>query len=134
MYIKLCTRPTSAVSNVARYSFRWQRFLMTEKKSKKKFDKYLYYENSVQTPEEHVSIFDRMFLELRGRQALTLREDFCGTFLISCEWVKRNPKNVALGIDLDPEPLGFGKKNHYSKLTLCRVHLDSARRGCHGWR
>jgi hypothetical protein len=82
----------------------------------KKFDKYTYYENSVQTPEEHVHIFERMFYELRGRQALALREDFCGTFMISCEWVKSHSKRTSMGLDLDPEPLAYGKKNSFSKL------------------
>lgn len=81
------------------------------------FDKYAYYQHAVQSPEDHVSIFDRMFHDLRGRQALSLREDFCGTFLISCEWVKSHPQRIALGIDLDPEPLGYGVSRHYQKLT-----------------
>ena len=47
-----------------------------------KFNKYLYYENSVQTPEQHVEIYDKMFKYIRKREAMSLREDFCGTFLI----------------------------------------------------
>ena len=91
---------------------------MAKKTSKQKgnFNKYLYYENSVQTPEEHVHIFERMFHELRGKSAISLREDFCGTFLISCEWVKSNVNRVAVGVDLDPEPLAYGKKKGF--LTL----------------
>jgi len=80
------------------------------------FDKYRHYENSVQTPEEHVRIFDRIFLDARGRQALSLREDFCGTFLISCEWVKSHPARTSIGVDLDPEPIGYGFKNGYRAL------------------
>lgn len=83
----------------------------------KKFEKYLYYENSVQTPEEHVKIFDQMFLDLRGKIAMSLKEDFCGTFMISCEWVKSHPKRNSVGVDLDPEPLAYGKKNAFRKLT-----------------
>ncbi|NDG84548.1 MAG: class I SAM-dependent methyltransferase, partial [Proteobacteria bacterium] len=83
---------------------------------KKEFDKYRHYENSVQTPEEHVRIFDRIFLDARGRQALSLREDFCGTFLISCEWVKSHPARTSVGVDLDPEPLAYGFKNGYRAL------------------
>lgn len=86
------------------------------KNTKKSFDKYAYYQVAVQSPEDHVHIFERMFQELRGKPALTLREDFCGTFLISCEWVKSNPKRRAVGVDLDPEPLEYGRKNHFKKL------------------
>ncbi len=82
----------------------------------KKFDKYPYYENSVQTPEDHVTIFDRVFREIRGRDAISLKEDFCGTFLISCEWVKSDPKRVSYGIDLDPEPLAYGRAHAYKRL------------------
>jgi SAM-dependent methyltransferase len=82
----------------------------------KNFDKYAYYQFSVQSPEDHVQIFDRMFYDLRGRQGLSLREDFCGTFLISCEWVKSNPKRTAVGIDLDPEPLEYGVQKHWKSL------------------
>ena len=81
----------------------------------KKFEKYLYYENSVQTPEDHVKIYDRMFLDIRKRKALSLREDFCGTFLISCEWAKSDEKRTALGLDLDPEPVEYGMKNGFKK-------------------
>ena len=82
-----------------------------------KFDKYAFYEKSVQTPDLHVDLFSSIYQELRGKEAHRLREDFCGTFLICCEWVKKNKKNSALGIDLDPEPLEYGKKNHASHLS-----------------
>lgn len=82
----------------------------------KKFEKYLYYENSVQTPEDHVVIFDRVFRQIRGRDAITLKEDFCGTYMISCEWVKSDPRRKSYGIDLDPEPLAYGKTHSFRKL------------------
>ena len=81
----------------------------------KPFDRYRYYENSVQTPREHVDIFSRMFRELRSRDAMSLKEDFCGTFLISCEWVSSHPNRTAIGVDLDPEPIAYGKKTHLAK-------------------
>lgn len=90
---------------------------MKKKASRSKpFDKYAYYQVAVQSPEDHVHIFERMFHELRGRQALSLREDFCGTFLISCEWVKSHPKRTAIGVDLDPEPLDYGRTHNYKWL------------------
>lgn len=78
--------------------------------AKNTFNKYLHYENSVQTPEEHVHIFDRMFNDIRGRQAMTLKEDFCGTYMISCEWVKSHSGRTAVGMDLDTEVLEYGRK------------------------
>jgi hypothetical protein len=86
-------------------------------RSEKNFNKYLYYENSVQTPEEHVKIYGNMFREVRKREPMSLREDFCGTFLISCEWVRSHKKRTAMGMDLDPEPVEYGKKNGFKVLT-----------------
>lgn len=81
-----------------------------------KFDKYAHYEESVQTPDAHAETFSLMHAEIRGKPARILREDFCGTFQICCSWVKLNPKNQAIGLDLDPEPIEYGFKNHFSKL------------------
>ena len=52
-----------------------------------------------------------------SRPARTLREDFCGTGLLACRWVKESDQNRAWGIDLDPEPLEWGNANNVSKLT-----------------
>ena len=83
-----------------------------------RFDKYAFYERSVQTPERHIEMFVDMYRELnQNRFARKLREDFCGTFRLSCEWVKRNRKNEALSLDLDREPIAYGKRKHRTKLS-----------------
>jgi len=46
-----------------------------------------------------------------------MREDFCGTGRLSCQWVTTHDENTAVGYDLDPEPLAYGKKNHLAALT-----------------
>jgi hypothetical protein len=53
----------------------------------------------------------------RGRTPRLLREDFCGTFGVCCEWVKLGPGYRAFGRDLDPEPLAWGRSHHLAKLT-----------------
>jgi len=83
----------------------------------KEFDKYFYYHQSVQSPDVDVQFFDRIYKELRGEEAITLKEDFCGTFSISCEWVKLNDKKQAVGVDLDPEPIEYGKGNYFQELN-----------------
>ena len=80
------------------------------------FDKYYYYEKSVQNPSNEVEFFNDKYFELKQRKALTLREDFCGTGAISCEWVKQSPEHFAWGVDLDPEPVEYGKKHHLTKI------------------
>ena len=37
--------------------------------------------------------------------------------MISCEWVKTHSKRVALGVDLDPETIAYGKKSRYKTLN-----------------
>ena len=79
--------------------------------------KYDWYERSVQTPETEVIFMRKWFKKFHGRQPLTLREDFCGTGAISCEWAKSNPEAQAFGVDLDPEPIGMGKRTHWDRLN-----------------
>ncbi len=81
------------------------------------FNKYDLYERSVQSPEIHARWFKSMYRELRKGEARHLREDFCGTFQLSCEWVKNDESHTSLCIDLDSEPLVYGKKSHLSLLT-----------------
>ena len=64
-------------------------------------DRHALYQESVQCVESEIDMVDENFKKLRGRLAVTLREDFCGTANTSCEWVRRRPANVAVGIDLD---------------------------------
>lgn len=88
--------------------------------SDKKLDvlrKYKFYEESVQNPEGEVNTLQSLFENVRGRKAKTLREDFCGTGAIMCNWVKQGPDFLSLGIDLDPEPVEYGKNYHLSKLS-----------------
>lgn len=82
-----------------------------------KADKFLCYQKSVQSPENEVETFDKIYEEARKRKAYSLREDFCGTFAVCCEWVKSNKKRTALGVDLCPETLQWGKDNNLSELT-----------------
>lgn len=80
------------------------------------FDKYDYYTKAVQSAEGDVVFLRKTYKELRKKDPKILREDFCGTFALSCEWVKLAPKFQAIGLDLDPEPLEYGKLNHLPKL------------------
>lgn len=76
----------------------------------KDFDKYDYYIQSVQSPDTDAEFFDDTYKELKGNKAESFREDFCGTYILSQEWVKRAPNHVAYGVDLDPEPIEYGHK------------------------
>ena len=70
----------------------------------------------MQNPEEDIKFLRRTYRGLRGRDARILREDFCGTFANSVHWVETDAKATAFAIDLDPEPLAWGKQNNLSKI------------------
>ena len=81
------------------------------------FDKYAYYLRSVQAPDSDVEFLRSTYRELRGKDPIALREDFCGTFSICCEWVKLNPKFKAFGVDLDSEPILYGLTHYLPQLS-----------------
>lgn len=80
--------------------------------------KYTLYEEAVQCPKWHVEHFKKFHYHLTKKIPHHLREDFCGTAKISCEWVKADPKNSAVGLDLDPEPLEYAKTKNILSLGV----------------
>lgn len=72
-------------------------------------DKHALYQVSVQSPGVDIEFFEAEFAKFRGRTPLKLREDFCGTALLSTEWCKTDPKRTALGVDLDGATLEWGR-------------------------
>lgn len=79
-------------------------------------DRHVLYELSVQCAEAEVDFIDDTFRSLRGRKARSLREDFCGTASVSCEWVRRRKTNRAIGVDLDPTVLEWGATQNVLQL------------------
>lgn len=79
-------------------------------------DRHELYELSVQCPEAEVDFVSETFEQLRGRPARLLREDFCGTANVCCEWVRRHPRNRAVGVDLDPEVLDWARRHNLANL------------------
>jgi len=97
-----------------------------KKESKQTFDKYFYYRKAVQSTEGDIDFLNKTYKELKGKKARTLREDFCAAGALSVEWVKKDSKNTAYGLDLDPEPMEYGKSHYIAKLSPSqqkRVHL-----------
>ncbi|VAX10842.1 hypothetical protein MNBD_GAMMA26-761 [hydrothermal vent metagenome] len=79
-------------------------------------DRHELYELSVQCTEAEIDFVDETFKQLRGRKAKVLREDFCGTANVCCDWVQRRRNNSAIGIDINHEVLEWGRNNNLSKL------------------
>ena len=98
---------------------------MSKKRSKKAgkrkhadlADKHELYEQSVQSTEFEYEFVDSNFKRIRKRTAKHLREDFCGTGKMCCEWVRGRRSNEAIGVDLDPEVLKWGRAHHIEALT-----------------
>lgn len=83
------------------------------------------YQLSVQNVEAEIDFIDETFQQIRGRDAITLREDFCGTGNTSAEWVRRRSTNRAIGLDIDQPTLDFGHENHVAKLDPEAEHRIS---------
>lgn len=79
-------------------------------------DRHRLYEDSVQSPDEHIRWFDQFYSEKHGRPPLSLKEDFCGTSLLSAAWVAKRPENTAVGVDLDLETLDWARSNNIAPL------------------
>jgi SAM-dependent methyltransferase len=80
-------------------------------------DKYKLYQKAVQQPDVDVKFFRYLYKDLRGRNPKRLREDFCGTAGVCCEWVKLGPDYIAQGRDLSGEALAYGRDHYMSRLT-----------------
>ena len=80
-------------------------------------DRHELYEASVQNVEEECEFVTDRFREIRGRDALSFREDFCGTASAACQWVRQGSAHSAIGIDIDPAVLEWGRKHRLNRLT-----------------
>jgi len=85
--------------------------------TRKNADKFALYLESVQNPPFEIEVINRFYRDRHKKSARLFKEDFCGTFMLCCEWVKRSAQNQAYGIDLDRPTLDYGRKHHLSKLT-----------------
>lgn len=75
-------------------------------------DRHALYQLSVQAPDFEIEFFEDRYKELRGKKPRLLREDFCGTALLSVEWCKSHPKRRALGVDLCSDTLAWGERHN----------------------
>jgi len=79
-------------------------------------DKYRLYEQAVQEPEADIDFAVDTFRSEFARRPRRLREDFCGTAAVCCEWVRAHARNRAWGVDLAREPLEWSRKHHLAAL------------------
>jgi hypothetical protein len=74
-------------------------------------ERHALYEEAVQAPDVEVQFVSRTFRKLRGRAAMTIREDFCGTAVFSVAWARSDARRRAIGVDLDGPTLEWGAAN-----------------------
>jgi len=79
-------------------------------------DKHLLYEEAVQSVEPEAVFLRRIFKSLCNREARLLKEDFCGTAALACEWVRRRPAFSAIGVDIDKPTLEWAVAHNLAKL------------------
>lgn len=99
---------------------------MAKPKRKKRVikDRHLLYSAAVQSIEADLDFFRRVYKRKRGRPFRLLREDFCGTAVLACEWVRRNPKNRAIGVDLDRPTLEWGMRRYGPTIGKAAQRLE----------
>jgi SAM-dependent methyltransferase len=88
----------------------------TRPKGPRSRERHWLYQEAVQSPEVHFSFFERVYKQRNGVLPDILKEDFCGTALMACEWVERYLENEAIGVDLDEPTLQWGRDNNIAKL------------------
>ena len=91
---------------------------------RKRADKHLLYELSVQEPAFEVEFAVQQYKKRRGKRPRMLREDFCGTAAIACRWVQEHPKFHAIGLDLDAPILDWAHRHNVARLGAARERID----------
>ncbi len=102
---------------------------VSKRSPEKLFDKFDLYRRAVQSPDTDVEFIRNCYRELRKKEPRLMREDFCGTFALSCAWIKQGSRFEAIGVDFDPEPLEYGRLHHLKKMPDSeqrRIHLMEA--------
>ena len=88
-------------------------------------DKHALYEAAVQSVDADADFIERVYRKRNVAEPRDLREDFCGTAALACEWVRRGKDRRAWGLDLDMPTLDWGREHRLAPLgdDGARVHL-----------
>lgn len=89
-------------------------------------DKHALYLASVQDPISDVARLSKIYQEIFKKDAIDFREDFSGTFALSCCWVQSSEERTAIAIDNDHDTIEYGKKYYLPNLSedeQSRMHV-----------
>ena len=90
-------------------------------------DRHELYQLSVQAPETEVEFMTRTFRQLYGRKPIEMREDFCGTALFCCAWVKGSLDRRATGVDISGDTLAWGRAHNLARLGAAAERIELLR-------
>ena len=79
-------------------------------------DRHLLYTPAVQHVDHDLDALEQIYRRRNGRSPRRVREDFCGTAALACEWVRRGPRRVAWGVDLDAPTLRWARERRLPAL------------------
>ena len=88
-------------------------------------DVHRLYERSVQDSDTMIPFIETVYESHNDRVPMKLREDFCGTALLSSDWVRRHEQRTAVGLDIDRETLNWGmvRNVHPLGMDASRIRL-----------
>lgn len=75
------------------------------------------YECAVQDPAYSVDVADDIYRRIFRKAPSRLREDFCGSFAVGREWVKRGRQRRAVGLDFSPDSAAQALSRNSELLT-----------------
>ena len=90
-----------------------------------KADLHYFYEAAVQGVESDLDFAVKVFKSKNKRAPKDVREDFCGTAALACEWVNRSAAHTAVGVDIDQPTLDWGAEHNlkYLKENSGKIEL-----------
>jgi SAM-dependent methyltransferase len=96
-----------------------------KKKRKAPLHRHYLYSAAVQSVDADIRFFRRVYKRKNGAPFRRLREDFCGTAALACDWVRRRKDHEAWGVDLDRKTLEWGRRHYVPRLGdgARRLHL-----------
>jgi len=101
-----------------------ERMTKSSRRRKPTTDRHLLYSAAVQSVDADLDFFRRVYRRKHGEAFRLLREDFCGTAMLACDWVRRGRDHRAWGVDLDRPTLDWGTRHHVSKLGRAAERLE----------
>ena len=87
-------------------------------------DRHVLYEAAVQAVDADLHFFNRISRNHRGKPLRTYTEDFCGTAIMACAFVKGHPERRSWAIDLHRPTLDWCREHNFPVLGKDAQHIN----------